>query len=171
VKTTSIVVGYVAFVSSAALGWQIWIEHQKKRRRDRLRKPFASVSLRSQSSAAEAQKRDDFYIDIDNLGGDDLQIIEFGIAVSGGREVIKYYWRASERLSIPVIAAAHSPVSVPVPSRVADGAFSAPFAVLAIAWVKLSTGARIYGQWIIVHPITKSDNQPKPNDVKRHIVE
>ena len=112
-ETTSIVVGYVAVVSSATLGWQIWIEHQKKRRRDRLRRPFASVSLRSESSAGKAQKRDDFYIDIENLAGDDLRITEFGIAVSGGREVIKYCWRPSEQGSVdratPMPARRHSP--------------------------------------------------------------
>ena len=154
---TSIIVTYVAFVSTATLAGQIWSARQKKRQRNQPRQPFTNVSLSSRPPADEAQKRDDFFIDIDNLGDDDLRITEFGIGVSGGREVIRYSWRPSDQhRTLSVTAAAHGSVSVPVPASVADGAFTAPFAVIATAWVKLSTGARIYGQWILVHPIRKS---------------
>jgi len=159
VDRTTIIVVYVAFVSTATLAWQIWSAHQKKRQRNQPRRSFTNVSLSSRPPADEAQKRDDFFIDIDNLGHDDLRITEFSIGVSGGREVIRYFWRPSDQhRTLSVTAAAHGSVSVPVPASVADGAFTAPFAVIATAWVKLSTGARIYGQWMVVHPTRKSNS-------------
>jgi len=157
VDRTTIIVGYVAVISTVTLIWQLWNERQKKHQRNQPRPPFTNVSLGGRPPADEAQKRDDFFIDIDNLGDDDFRITEFGIGVSGGREVIRYSWRPSDQhRTLSVTAAAHGSVSVPVPASVADGVFTAPFAVIATAWVKLSTGARIYGQWILVHPIRKS---------------
>lgn len=155
VETTSIIVVYVALATTSTLAWLIWMDRQARRRRDPLRRPFASVALRSQPPVGDAGNRDDFFIEINNLGHDDLRIVKLGLAVSGGRDVISYCWRPADQLRVPGVAApARDAVSVavPVPASAADGAFTAPFAVLAIAWVELTTGARIHGQWTVVRP-------------------
>ena len=157
---TRIIAVYLAVVSTATFAWLLWADRQAQRRRGRLRRPFASVTLRSRPPAGKASNRDDFFVDVSNLGHDELRIARFGIAVSGGRDVIEYTWTPAKQLSVPGVAApAHDAVSVsvPVPSSAADGAFTAPFAVLAIAWVELAAGTRIHGQWTIVAPTRAGD--------------